>query len=71
MSSLLIELTGVDTATASSYFATYTEIGLDHWGRYQDRLVRLDAAWLLAHRKVRVDGASPGSRMAVAHRVKG
>jgi uncharacterized protein (TIGR02246 family) len=70
VSSLLIELTGVDAANASSYFATYTEIGLDHWGRYQDRLVRLDGAWLVSHRRVRVDGASPGSRMAVAHRVQ-
>jgi uncharacterized protein (TIGR02246 family) len=71
VSSVLIELTGTDSANASSYFATYTEIGLDHWGRYQDRLVRLSGAWLLSHRRVRVDGAVPGSRMAVAHRVKG
>jgi hypothetical protein len=70
VSSLLIELTGADTANAFSYFVTYTEIGLDHWGRYQDRLVRQGGAWLLSHRRVRVDGASKGSRMAVAHRVK-
>jgi hypothetical protein len=70
VSSLVVEPTGADTANASSYFAAYTEIGLDHWGRYQDRLVREGGAWLLSHRKVRVDGASPGSRMAAAHRVK-
>jgi uncharacterized protein (TIGR02246 family) len=71
VSSVLIELTGADAAAASSYFAAYTEIGLDHWGRYQDRLARAGGAWLLAHRKVRVDGASPGSRMAAAQRMKG
>ena len=49
----------------------FTEIGLDHWGRYHDRLVRARDAWWIAHRKVRVDGASPGSRMAPGHIVVG
>ena len=71
VSSLLIELTGPAAATASSYFAVYTEIGLDHWGRYRDRLVRMGPGWLLAHRRVRVDGATPDSRMALVHRVDG
>ncbi len=69
VASTLIELIGDDTATASSYFSVYTEIGLDHWGRYRDRLARVGDAWLLAHRRVQVDGASPGSRMAVKHRI--
>jgi hypothetical protein len=30
-----------------------------HWGRYADRFVRADGAWRIAHRKVRVDGATP------------
>ena len=34
-------------------------------GRYVDRVVRSGGEWLFALRKVRVDGASPGSRMVV------
>jgi SnoaL-like domain len=68
VSSVKIELTGADSAVAASYFLVFTEVGLDHWGRYADRLLRADGAWLLAHRKVRVDGATPESRMAARHR---
>lgn len=64
VSSVLIELTGPDTARASSYFLVFTEVGLDHWGRYADRLVRNAGDWAIAHRKVRLDGAAPGARMA-------
>ena len=71
VSSIRIELTGFDTAIAASYFLVFTEVGLDHWGRYADRLVRADGAWRIAHRKVRVDGATPNSRMATPHRVGG
>jgi len=70
VSSIRIELTGNGTAIAASYFLVFTEIGLDHWGRYADRLVRADGAWRIAHRKVRVDGATPDSRMAAPHRVR-
>ena len=69
VSSIRIELTGPDSASATSYFAVYTEVGLDHWGRYGDRFVRVDAQWLLEHRRVRVDGATPSSRLAVKQRV--
>ena len=69
VSSIRIELNGPDSATAASYFLVFTEVGLDHWGRYGDRLARAGDEWLIAHRKVRVDGASPNSRMAVEHRV--
>ena len=71
VASILIELTGADTANASSYFSVYTEVGLDHWGSYRDRLARVGEAWLLAKRRVHVDGATPSSRMAVRHRVAG
>jgi ketosteroid isomerase-like protein len=71
VSSIRIELTSSSTAIAASYFLVFTEIGLDHWGRYADRFARTDGAWRIAHRKVRVDGATPGSRMAIEHRVGG
>lgn len=69
VSSLRITLTGADTAEACAYFAVYTEIGLDHWGVYRDRLTRVGESWLFARREVRVDGATPSSRMALEHRV--
>jgi len=69
VSSVKIELTGTDTAIAASYFLVFTEVGLDHWGRYADRLIRSEGGWRIAHRKVRVDGATPHSRMAAPHRV--
>lgn len=69
VASTLIEMTGPDSASAWSYFSVYTEIGLDHWGRYADQLVRMGGGWLLAQRRVRIDGATPRSRMAAKHRV--
>jgi hypothetical protein len=39
--------------------------GLDHWGRYTDRFVRVDGTWLFAQRSVRVDGATPGGWAAL------
>ena len=46
-----------------SYFTVVTDIGVDHWGSYHDRLVP-DAAtgsWLFATRSVRTDGYVPNS----------
>lgn len=63
VASLWIERVGEREAHARAYFSVYTEIGLDHWGGYRDRLRREDGRWLLAHRRVRVDGAVRGSRM--------
>ncbi|MGH0029637.1 MAG: nuclear transport factor 2 family protein [Myxococcota bacterium] len=66
VASLFIDSVRDDQASASACFSVYTEIGLDHWGVYRDRLRRVDGPegeWLLAHRKVRVDGAVAGSRM--------
>ncbi|HEY1738183.1 MAG TPA: nuclear transport factor 2 family protein [Acidimicrobiia bacterium] len=60
----LIELApSGDAATARSYFTVVTDIGVDHWGTYLDRLVP-DAStsrWLFASRSVRTDGYAPNS----------
>jgi len=69
VSSIRIALEGAAVASVASYFVVFTEIGLDHWGRYGDRFVREDGEWRIACRKVRVDGATPRSRMAAEHRV--
>jgi SnoaL-like protein len=50
----------------SSYFAVYTDIGVDHWGLYRDILTPAAGRWLFASRKIRVDGFSEASLMKVA-----
>jgi hypothetical protein len=46
-------------AVVASYFTVFTEIGLDHMGRYRDRLVPVGDRWLIAHRFVSVDWRAP------------
>ena len=53
-----------DEATVASYFTVFTEIGLDHHGRYRDRLVPVGDEWLLQHRFVSTDWRDPSSTMA-------
>jgi hypothetical protein len=48
-----------DEATVASYFTVFTEIGLDHMGRYRDRLVPVGDRWLIAHRFVSTDWRAP------------
>jgi SnoaL-like domain len=61
VSSLRMVVGGRDEARATSYFLAMTASGVDHWGVYRDRLVRVDDRWLFAHRLVTVEGAAPGS----------
>jgi len=58
-----IELDG-DTARVRSYFTVFTEIGLDHLGRYEDRFARLDGEWLIDDRRASADAVSARSRFA-------
>ena len=53
-----------DRVEASSYFAVYTDIGLDHWGRYRDVLVPVGERWLFASRRISVDAFAKDSLMA-------
>jgi len=48
-------------ATVASYFTVFTEIGLDHMGRYRDRMVPAGDRWLIAHRFVSTDWRAPDS----------
>ncbi len=61
VSNLVIEVSGPESASAESYFLALAEGGVDHWGRYRDRLVRRDGRWLFQHRLARADGHAPGS----------
>ena len=58
---VLIALEGRAVATVESYFLALTERGLDHWGRYRDRLVERDGRWLFQHRRAKRDGRAPDS----------
>ncbi len=48
----------------ASYFTVFTEIGVDHMGRYRDRLVPVGERWLIAHRFVSVDWRAPNATFA-------
>ena len=62
------EAVSPDEATVASYFTVFTEIGLDHMGRYRDRLVPIGGGdgdrWLIAHRFVSTDWRAPDSTFA-------
>jgi SnoaL-like domain len=51
-------------ARVASYFTVFTEIGLDHYGRYRDTFVPVGDAWLIQHRFVSTDWHAPDSTMA-------
>jgi hypothetical protein len=53
-----------ERAQVSSYFTVFTEIGLDHYGRYRDVFAPVGDAWLIAHRFVSTDWRAPNSSMA-------
>jgi hypothetical protein len=58
-----LELTP-ERAMVASYFTVFTEIGLDHYGRYRDTLVPVQDAWLIQHRFVSTDWRGPESTRA-------
>ena len=60
VSSLRVEVISPTEATATCYFTVMTGAGVDHWGRYKDRLTPDGDRWLFAHRLVRTDGRTPG-----------
>src|SRR5699024_10981164 len=45
ISSTRIEIVSDTEMTSGSYFAVYTRIGLDHWGRYRDRIIHDNNTW--------------------------
>ncbi|MEZ5137505.1 MAG: nuclear transport factor 2 family protein [Acidimicrobiales bacterium] len=64
VSSVLIDLLDTTAAEVRSYFCVLTDIGVDHWGTYRDRveLDHADGTWRFASRTVRVLGRAPASR---------
>lgn len=53
-----------ERASVASYFTVFTEIGLDHLGRYRDTFVPVGDEWRIRHRFVSTDWHAPGSTMA-------
>jgi SnoaL-like protein len=51
-------------ARVSCYFTVFTEIGIDHFGRYRDVFVPVGGDWLIRHRLVSTDWSAPDSTMA-------
>jgi SnoaL-like domain len=51
-------------AHVACYFTVFTEIGLDHYGRYRDVFVPVGGDWLIRHRFVSTDWSAPDSTMA-------
>ena len=54
-------------ARVACYFTVFTEVGLDHYGRYRDLFVPVgpvDGEWLIRHRFVSTDWHAPESTMA-------
>jgi hypothetical protein len=58
-----VELT-TRQALVVAYFTVFTEIGLDHYGRYRDTFVPVGEEWLIRHRFVSTDWSAPTSTMA-------
>ncbi|ORB61094.1 nuclear transport factor 2 family protein [Mycolicibacterium tusciae] len=61
-----IRFTGMtpQRASVACYFTVFTEIGLDHYGRYRDLFVPVGDEWLIRHRFVSTDWHAPNSTMA-------
>ncbi len=52
-----------EEARVECYFTVFTEIGLDHYGRYRDTFVPVGGQWLIKHRSVSTDWHAPDSTM--------
>lgn len=65
VSSVLIDLERHDSATVLSYFVVLTSVGVDHWGRYRDKVIETapGGPWQFKERIVRVDGSAAESLM--------
>lgn len=56
-----IEFMNEDSAWTESYFSAMRASGVDHWGVYRDRLMRVEGEWRFFERVVQIDGTSADS----------
>ncbi len=57
-------------ARVAAYFTVFTDVGLDHYGRYRDTFVPVADRWLIAHRFVSTDWRADNSVMAAPEAVR-
>ena len=67
VSSVRVDVVSATETNATSYFTVMTGAGVDHWGRYRDRLTPDGDRWLFAHRLENFPQAMPF--MLFAHRL--
>lgn len=57
---LQVDVDGPERARGRAYYVVFLEDGPDHWGRYVDEYRLEGDRWCIAHRRVTVDGRTPG-----------
>jgi hypothetical protein len=57
----VVDLVDADRATGRLYFQVLTAAGLDHWGRYSDRYLRVGGQWRFLERVATLEGWSSTS----------
>jgi hypothetical protein len=63
VSSVLFGVVAPQRVEVSSSFVVFTDVGVDHWGRYRDALIPVNRRWMFASRRISVDGHSGQSLM--------
>jgi hypothetical protein len=63
VASIHIEAIAQDRATVVSYFVVFTANGPDHWGRYFDVFLRAGEEWLIAERRIEIEGTASDSSL--------
>jgi hypothetical protein len=64
LTSMMIELTGAETADVTTYVCVTSEKGFDHFGRYDDQFVKVDSRWLIFKRHAAMEWSRDDSRFA-------
>lgn len=64
LTSTMIEMTGEDTADATTYVCVTSELGFDHFGRYDDQFQRVGDRWMILKRHAAMEWSRPDSRFA-------
>lgn len=64
LTSMMIELTGAQTADVTTYVCVTSEKGFDHFGRYDDQFVRTGNRWLIMRRHAAMEWSRDDSRFA-------
>jgi hypothetical protein len=63
VASIHIETISEDRAAAVSYFVVFTAKGPDHWGRYFDVFLPTGEEWLIAERRIEIEGTATNSSL--------